>query len=179
MRPVAKSQSVSLNEDTVKQVVLSASDADGNNLTFSIVTPPAHGTLTGTLPNVTYRPAANYNGPDSFTFRASDGSLTSNIATVSLTVAPVNDAPVALAAKHSTPRNVAITRQAGATDVDGNALTYAITTQPTKGTLTLNAATGMFTYKPAAGKTGADFFQFRVNDGTTNSSPARVDIQIQ
>ncbi len=143
------------------------------------MTPPAHGTLTGTLPNVTYRPAANYNGPDSFKFRASDGSLVSNTATVSITVAPVNDAPVALAARYSTPRNIAITRQAGATDVDGNALTYAITTQPTKGTLTLNAATGMFTYKPAAGKTGADFFQFRVNDGTTNSSPARVDIQIQ
>ncbi len=177
--PVANNQSVSLNEDTVKQVVLSASDADGNNLSFSIVTPPAHGTLTGTLPNVTYRPAANYNGPDSFKFRASDGSLVSNTATVSITVAPVNDAPVALAAKYSTPRNVAITRQAGATDVDGNALTFAITTQPTKGTLTLNAATGMFTYKPATGKTGADYFQFRVNDGTTNSSPARVDIQIQ
>ena len=69
-------------------------------LTFSIVTPPAHGTLTGTLPNVTYTPAANYNGPDSFTFRASDGSLVSNTATVSITVAPVNDAPVALAARH-------------------------------------------------------------------------------
>ena len=63
--------------------------------------------------------------------------------------------------------------------MDGDALTYAITTQPTKGTVTLNATTGMFTYKPATGKTGADFFQFRVNDGTTNSSPARIDIQIQ
>ena len=177
--PVAASQSVSLNEDTVKQIVLSASDADGNPLSFSIVTPPAHGTLTGTLPNVTYRPAANYNGPDSFKFRASDGSLTSNIATVTITVAPVNDAPVAVAAKYTMLRNTTLTRQAVATDVDGDALTYSITTQPTKGTVTLNATTGMFTYKPGIGKTGADYFQFRVSDGRTTSSPARIDVQIQ
>jgi len=177
--PVAASQAVSLAEDTVKQVVLSASDADGNPLTFSIVTAPAHGTLTGTLPNVTYKPAANYNGPDSFSFRASDGALTSNTATVSITVTPVNDAPVALAAKYTMPRNTTLTKQAGATDVDGNALTYAVTTQPTKGTLTLNATTGVFTYKPGTGKTGGDYFMFRVNDGTTNSSPARIDVQIQ
>ncbi len=177
--PIAGNQTVSLAEDTVKQVVLSASDADGNPLTFSIVTAPAHGTLTGTLPNVTYKPAANYNGPDSFKFRASDGALTSNTATVSITVTPVNDAPVALAAKYTTPRNTTLTKQAGATDVDGNALTYAVTTQPTKGTLTLNATTGVFTYKPGTGKTGGDYFLFLVNDGTTNSSTARIDISIQ
>jgi large repetitive protein len=177
--PVAVSQSVSLKEDTVKQITLSASDADGNPLSFAIVTPPAHGVLNGRLPNVTYTPAANYHGPDSFTFRASDGTLSSNVATVTLTVTPVNDAPVALAAKHTMPPNTTLTRQAGAKDVDGDALTYTITTQPTRGTVTLNAATGVFIYKPQAGRPRADFFLFRVTDGKTSSSSARIDIQIQ
>ena len=57
-------------------------------MTYSIVAGPAHGTLSGTAPNVTYTPNAGYSGPDSFTFKASDGALDSNIATVSITVNP-------------------------------------------------------------------------------------------
>ena len=61
-----------------------------------MVTRPAHGTLSGTAPNLTYTPAANYNGPDSFTFTVNDGTVDSAAATVSITVTPVNDAPVAV-----------------------------------------------------------------------------------
>src|SRR5207245_3093074 len=63
--------------------------------TFTVVVGPAHGTLSGAAPALTYTPAANYNGADSFTFKANDGSLDSNIATVSITINAVNDAPVA------------------------------------------------------------------------------------
>jgi hypothetical protein len=66
-----------------------------------------------------------------------------------------------------------------ASDVDGNTLTYAVTTQPTKGIVIVNPVTGNFTYIPGAGKTGADSFRFRVNDGTTNSNIARIDITIR
>jgi hypothetical protein len=76
-------------------------------------------------------------------------------------------------------RNTSLSRQAVATDVDGDVLTYSIVTQPTKGTLVLNATTGMFTYKPGTGRTGSDYFQFRVSDGKTTSSAARIDVQIQ
>jgi VCBS repeat-containing protein len=177
--PVAASQAKSLNEDATRAITLAATDADGDALTYSIVTPPAHGVLTGTAPNVTYVPQANYNGPDSFTFVARDASLTSNVATVSLTVTPVNDAPVAQAAAYSTPRNTRFSRQLVASDVDGNPLTYTVTTLPTKGTVVVNPATGAFTYTPGAGKTGADSFRFRVNDGTTNSNIAVISISIQ
>jgi hypothetical protein len=91
--PVADSQSVTTNEDTAKAITLTGSDANGDTLTFSVVTQPAHGTLSGTAPNLTYTPNANYNGSDSFTFKANDGSADSNTATVSITINAVNDAP--------------------------------------------------------------------------------------
>src|SRR5207244_8313921 len=93
--PVANAQSVTTAEDTAAPIVLTGSDVDGDALTFTIATQPAHGTLTGTAPNVTYTPALNYNGPDSFTFTVKDATLVSTAATVTITVTPVTDPPVA------------------------------------------------------------------------------------
>ncbi len=92
--PVANSQSVTTVEDTPIVITLTASDADGDPLTFSIVAQPANApllTITPIGPNsasVTYTPNLNYVGPDSFTFKVNDGSLDSNIATVNITVSP-------------------------------------------------------------------------------------------
>ena len=92
--PVADDQSVGTNEDTAKAITLTATDVDLDLLTYSIVTPPAHGNLTGTAPNVTYTPDLNYNGLDYFTFKAFDGAVDSNIGNVSITITEVNNAPV-------------------------------------------------------------------------------------
>ena len=70
-------QSVTATEDIAKPITLAGSDPDGDALTFAIAAAPAHGTLSGTAPNLTYTPAADYAGPDSFTFTVSDGSLIS------------------------------------------------------------------------------------------------------
>jgi hypothetical protein len=67
-------------------IVLTATDAESEPLTYTILSQPAHGSLTGTPPSVTYTPVAGYNGSDSFTFQASDAHGTSNVATVSITV---------------------------------------------------------------------------------------------
>ena len=83
--PVANSQSVSTPTNAPIGITLTASDADSNPLTFVIVTGPAHGTLGGAAPNVTYTPALNYIGPDSFTFKANDVPPTQR-RTVSITV---------------------------------------------------------------------------------------------
>jgi Bacterial Ig domain/Dockerin type I domain len=91
--PVADNLAVTLAEDSSFSVTLSATDADNNPLTFSIETGPAHGTLTGNAPNLTYTPSPDYNGGDSFVYRAFDGARFSAPATVSLTITPVNDAP--------------------------------------------------------------------------------------
>ena len=79
-------------------------DIDGDALTYTITTPLANGTLTptGTPGHYTYTPNANFTGPDSFTYTVSDGTLT-DTGTVSVTVTPVNDAPVAVDDTKSPP----------------------------------------------------------------------------
>jgi len=84
--PVSNNQAVAVNKNTAKTITLTAIDPNNDPLTYSIVTPPAHGTLTGTAPNLIYNPDADYLGPDTFTFKANDGTFDSNIATVSITV---------------------------------------------------------------------------------------------
>jgi len=93
--PVAYNQTITTAEDTPKGITLTASDPDSDPLTYFIVTGPSHGSLSGSPPSVTYTPDLNYNGADSFTFKAYDGQAYSNVATVSITVTPVNDPPSA------------------------------------------------------------------------------------
>ena len=84
--PVANNQLTSTQEDIATVVTLTGSDPDGNQVTFTIVSGPTHGTLTGTAPVLTYTPAANYSGTDSFTYTVTDGQLTSAPATVTITI---------------------------------------------------------------------------------------------
>jgi len=86
--PVANAQSVEVDEETAKAITLAATDPDGQALTYTVVSAPAHGTLSGTAPALTYTPAARYWGADSFTFKANDGQADSNVATVTITVVP-------------------------------------------------------------------------------------------
>ena len=91
--PTAASKSVTTAEDTPVQITLEGADLDADPLTYVIASPPMHGTLSGSGATRTYSPAADYNGTDSFTYRASDGQAQSAPATVSITITPVNDAP--------------------------------------------------------------------------------------
>jgi autotransporter-associated beta strand protein/VCBS repeat-containing protein len=174
--PVAFAQSVSTAEDSAKAIALTASDVDSGSVTYSIVTPPANGTLSGTAPNLTYTPAANYNGADSFTFKANDGSLDSATASVTITVTSVNDAPVAFGQSVTTAEDAAKAITLSATDVDGGGLAYSIVSQPTNGTLSGTAPN--LTYSPTANYNGADSFTFKANDGTIDSAAATVTITV-
>ncbi len=174
--PVADPQAVSTPEDAARAITLTASDIDFDPLTYSIVTGPAHGALSGTPPSVTYTPAANYNGPDSFTFRAWDGAAFSNTATVSITVTAVNDPPVANPQAVTTPQNTPLAITLTGSDPDGNPLTYAIGTPPAHGSLT--GTPPNVTYTPTTSYVGPDSFTFTVNDGTVTSAPATVSITV-
>ncbi len=85
--PVAISKSTNTLKDTALPISLTGSDLENNSLTFSVVSIPANGILSGTAPNLTYTPATGYTGNDQFTFKASDGFLDSATATISITVA--------------------------------------------------------------------------------------------
>src|SRR5207245_387580 len=77
-------------------VLANDSDVDGDALSAVLMSGPSHGTLTlNGDGSVVYVPALNFNGIDSFTYKASDGQAQSGVATVTITVTPLNDAPVA------------------------------------------------------------------------------------
>ena len=82
--PVAEPGTSTTPEDTPKPIALAGTDADGDPLTYSVATQPAHGTLSGTAPELTYSPGPNFHGADSFTFKVNDGQLDS--ASVTLTI---------------------------------------------------------------------------------------------
>ncbi|WP_224365732.1 Ig-like domain-containing protein [Hyalangium versicolor] len=172
--PVASAQSVTTAEETAKAITLKATDAENDPLSFVVASAPSHGKLTGSPPNVTYTPDANYFGPDSFTFSASDGTANSGLGTVSITVTPVNDAPVATSRSLSTPEDTALPIVLTGTDVDGDSLSFALTSQPTHGTL--NGTPPNLTYTPAAGYHGADRFTFTVSDGQVTSVPGTISL---
>jgi len=91
---VAQAQTLSTAKNTAKLITLNATDADGDALTYTLVTSPVHGVLSGTAPNLVYTPAAGYIGSDPFTFKASDGKGDSNTATISISVSDAAAVPV-------------------------------------------------------------------------------------
>src|SRR5207244_3765469 len=125
----------------------------------------------------TFTPSANYNGPDSFTFQASDGSLSSNIATVSITVTPVNDAPVANNGSATTAEDTPVSGQSSDTRGEGDALTFRWDAGHADGSVALCAG-GNFTYTPAANYNGPDSFTFRASDGSLSSNTATVSLTV-
>jgi VCBS repeat-containing protein len=158
-------------------------DPDGDPLTAVVGTGPSHGTLTlNANGSFTYTPDANYTGPDTFTYKASDGSAQSNLAAVAITVTPVSDPPTATNDTYSTAEDTPLTVPAPGvlsndTDPDSSTLTAAVVTGPGHGTLTLNA-NGAFTYTPTANYTGPDTFTYRANDGTLDSGLATVTMTV-
>lgn len=159
-------------------------DPEQANMTATVVQGPAHGTLTlNANGSFTYTPHAGYSGPDSFSYRASDGAL-NDVATVNLTVNP-NVAPVAGADTYEVDRNGSITVGtadgvlANDTDPDnssGGVLSATVIQGPQNGTLTFNAD-GSFTYTPNAGLYGTDSFTYTASD-SDDATPATVSINV-
>jgi VCBS repeat-containing protein len=176
--PVAAAQSVTASEDTAKVITLVATDVDNDPLSYSY-TQPAHGTVTGSGPNVTYTPAANYNGADSFTFKANDGTADSNSVTVSITVNAINDAPVANPDSASVKRgkSVTINVRANDTDVENHTLTVIAVSPATHGSVTLNA-NGTVKYTAPKSFTGTDTFTYTISDGQGGTATATVTVTV-
>lgn len=178
--PVAAAQSVSTNEDIQKAITLTGSDPDGSPLNYAIVTQPAHGTLSGALPNLTYTPNANYNGSDSFTFKVSDGTSDSVPAVVSVTINHVNDAPVAVDMPDlSIDEDRLLDILVQAEDADGDVLRYDFE-QPHHGSI-IAEIPGLpnLVYRPDPNYNGSDSFTFTATDTQgLISQPKTVNITV-
>ncbi len=186
--PVAVADSYSVAEDgtltrTAPGVLANDVDADGDSLEATTVAGPLHGTLDLNVDgSFTYEPAEEYSGPDSFTYKANDGSTYSNTATVTITVTPVNEAPVAADDAKTTAEDTKLTVAAPGvlandTDAEGDPLTASLVTGPAHGTLALSA-NGSYTYTPHADWFGVDTFVYRAYDGTAYSNTATVRITV-
>jgi VCBS repeat-containing protein len=186
--PVATNDSYTTNENTplvvaAPGVLGNDTDPDGDPLSAVLVSGPSHGTLVLNADgSFTYTPNTGYTGSDSFSYKASDGSLSSSTATVSLLVNAVNQAPTAVADSYSTAKNTPLVVAAPGvlandTDPDGDQLTAVLVSGPSHGTLTLNS-NGSFTYTPKAGYTGSDSFTCKASDGSLFSAPVSVALTI-
>ena len=138
-----------------------------------MVAQPVNGTLTMNADgSFVYTPNADFNGTDGFSYLTNDGAGDSQVATVTITVNPVNDDPEAVDDAYSVDEDTTLTVDAATgvlandTDVDGDTLTAALVSGPANGTLTLNAD-GSFSYTPNANFNGTDTFTYSVSDGTT------------
>lgn len=185
--PVAQDGSASGAEDGILSGQAVAVDANNDALTYSLVNGPAHGTLTfNANGSYSYTPDANYAGSDSFTFRANDGSENSNIATITLSVAAVNDAPIVAAAlanqAFAEDNAVSFALPTGSfTDVDDATLTLSATLADGSALpawLAFNPATGSFTGTPPSNFNGSLSIQVTATDsgGLTASSTFTLDI---
>jgi uncharacterized protein len=145
--PVAQNASASGDEDSDINGTLNVTDRNGDVLTYSLVNGPANGAVTiNASGNYIYTPNANFNGADSFTYRANDGVTNSTTATISLTVNAVNDplANLVLVSGGSVVENAAMeaaVAQLTTTDPDGSVVSYALLNDAA-GRFTINAANG-------------------------------------
>ncbi|MEC0249510.1 Ig-like domain-containing protein, partial [Paenibacillus chitinolyticus] len=176
--PAAQNLSFTTLEDTSLSGKVTATDVDGDTLTFSLAVPPEHGTVVfGPTGVFTYTPSPNYNGTDGFSYSVSDGNGGTATASVTITVTPVNDPPVSANVNLTTAEDTPVTGAVPATDVDGDGLTYTLAAPVTNGSVTLNAD-GTFVYAPGLHFNGTDSFAVRVSDGKGGTAVSNVTIRV-
>ena len=187
--PIANNDTFSTVKDTTLNVpspgvLANDSDPDGDQLTAIKLTNPQHGTLDlNSNGSFVYTPTPGFTGSDSFTYKANDGTLDSNVATVSITVNQVNNPPQAVADSYSTDKDTPLNVPAPGVlandnDPDGDQLSAIKLTNPQHGTLNLNS-NGSFVYTPTPGFTGSDSFTYKANDGALDSNVATVSITVE
>ena len=187
--PVADNVTAALDEGTPREITLTGSDTDGDSLVFSVAGAPSWGTLgeivsiDTTRASVTYTPTdPDRFGPDNFSYRAYDGAAYSAAATVAINIENINDIPVANEAEVATPQGAAKRMTLRASDKDGDRLVFRIDRAPASGTVSVPVhgtdTSADVVYTPDSGFIGEDSFAFKVDDGTSESPPATVTLNV-
>jgi VCBS repeat-containing protein len=177
--PTAVGESATTHEDAAVSIDVLTNDSDIENDTLSIASfsQPAHGSIALIdARTFRYTPANDYFGSDSFSYTISDGQGGEATATVSLTIVPVNDAPLVQDGTFTTAEETAYSGAVTATDIESDSLTFTVAMLPSHGVLLLHAD-GTFTYTPALNYYGPDSFTFHVSDGQAGGEGmATIDI---
>ena len=179
--PVAIEDTLEVIEDanlTSIDVIANDTDIEDDTLTLTAVFTDGSGTLAINADglSIDYTPAANFNGTELITYTVSDGERTDTAGTLTVTVTPVNDSPVATAQSVTTIEDISIEITLSGSDIDGDTLTYEIVTNPINGSVTI--ADNKTTYIPSSGYFGEDTFTYKINDGTADSSTETVTISV-
>ncbi|MGR5335790.1 tandem-95 repeat protein, partial [Vibrio gigantis] len=170
--------SFTTDEDTLVSGTLSASDEDGDSLSFSKSTEPSNGTVViDENGDWTYTPNENYNGNDSFTVVVSDGQGGSDTITVNVDVTPVNDAPIGSDVSVTTDEDTPVSGSLNATDTDNDQLTFSKGTEPSNGSVVVDE-NGNWTYTPDENYNGSDSFTVIVSDGQGGTDTITVDVGV-
>ncbi|VUZ25498.1 Uncharacterised protein, partial [uncultured Comamonas sp.] len=176
--PSAPPTSVTTPEDTPVSGRVPGTDPDGDALTYTEKTPPAHGTVVVDKDgSYTYTPDKDYHGPDSFEVEVDDGKGGKTTTTVTVTVTPVNDAPQAPDYDETTPEDTPVSGKVTGTDVDGDDLTYSKGSDPRHGTVTVQPD-GSYTYVPNPDFNGTDSFTVEVSDGKGGWTTSTVKVVV-
>jgi hypothetical protein len=179
--PVAIDDTLTVSEDatlTSKDVIANDTDADGNTLSLTAVTTAGTGTVAINADglSIDYTPTADFNGTELITYTVSDGERSDTTGTLTVTVTPVNDSPVASAQSVTTIEDISIEITLSGSDIDGDSLTYEIVTNSTNGSVAI--VENKATYVPSSGYFGTDSFTYKINDGTVDSSTETVSISV-
>jgi len=180
--PEANDQAATAREDTPLGMTVTATDPDGDPITYRIVSGPSHGTITGfdaDSGELIYTPADDYHGADAFTFEACDPSGACDTATVTITVEAVDDPPSADPQRLTTPEDTPVGITVTGSDADGDPITYRIVSGPSHGTIVgFDAETGGLTYEPERNYTGTDGFVFEACDPDPGHGCAQATVTI-
>ncbi|MBM4283062.1 MAG: tandem-95 repeat protein, partial [Deltaproteobacteria bacterium] len=197
--PTTTTVTYATDEDTAVFSPLVANDVDGDNLTFTVVTPPARGTLAQLAPNFVYAPSGDANGTDTLVYTVSDGTLTAT-GTVTWTIRAVNDGPVPQAVVTRVNQDATVDIVLSAVDVDNEPQLAYVVQDAGTGSLDVTAAnvgrtignanqgslrilavaatTATLRYTPDRNFLGLDNYSFTVTDGRLLGGPAQLGVNV-
>ncbi|MCG8606422.1 Ig-like domain-containing protein, partial [bacterium] len=186
--PVAAADQFQVNEDdtlvvVVPGVLANDADLDGDPIISELIAGSINGKMELTANgSFTYTPNADFNGTETFDYQVSDPGGSADTATVTITVNPQNDLPVAANDAYELTEDDTLSLSAPGllandTDIDGDGIVATVVDSTLNGELTLNADGG-FTYRPRSNFHGVDSFTYRIDDGNGGSSLAAVSLTV-
>ncbi len=163
--PTVNNLSISTNEDTPTTFTMTGTDPEGAALTFSIVSQPQHGLVSTSGNAGTYTPNTNFNGSDTFSYSASDGSLVSSAGIVTVTVTPVDDNPNTMDVSAVIDEDTSVILTLKADEFDGDTIVFSVQDDPENGSVTIS--NNKATYSPNKNWYGSDSFTFEATDASS------------